>query len=146
MFAMQAVDNVHVMSMLSLSQRYAQAAGPPELSRALAAVVGSTRRWSHLTELLVIDCWIFSLYSALYRFAVVPRALAAFGAITVMLHFAAIPLRGFVGVGPVTLMGVPMGVSHIALAVWVVAKGFDERGRALPAEPGRADLVSATVR
>jgi hypothetical protein len=127
MFLLQAVDNVHVLSMLSLSQQYAQAGGKDELFLTLAAVVGSTRRWAHFTELLAIDCWIFLLYGILYRFAVVPRALAAFGLITVMLHFTGIPLRGFLGYDLVTLMGVPMALSHITLATWLVAKGFDER-------------------
>ena len=96
-------------------------------------MVGSTRRWAHFTELLAIDCWIFLLYSVLYRFALVPRALAAFGLLTVMLHFTGIPLRGFLGYSLVTLMGVPMALSHITLAIWLVAKGFDERHRPIPA-------------
>jgi hypothetical protein len=127
MFSLQAVDNAHVLSMLSLSQQYAQAGGPDELFQTLAAAVGSARRWAHFTELLVIDCWIFLLYSVLYRFALVPRALAAFGLITVMLHFTGIPLPGFLGYSIVTLMGVPMGLSHLALALWMMAKGFEER-------------------
>ncbi|MEO8679776.1 MAG: DUF4386 domain-containing protein [Vicinamibacterales bacterium] len=127
MFVMQAVDSVHVLSMLSLSQQYTQAGGPDEPFLTLAAVVGSTRRWAHLSELLVIDCWICLFYAALYRFAVVPRALAMFGLLTVMLHFTGIPLRGFVGYGPVTWMGASMALSHIALATWLVARGFDER-------------------
>lgn len=133
MFLLQAVDNVHVLSMLSLSQQYAEARGPDELFQALAAVVGSTRRWAHFTELLAIDCWIFLLYSVLYRFALVPRALGAFGLITVMLHFTGIPLRGFLGYSLVTLMGVPMAFSHMTLALWLLAKGFDERHRPIPA-------------
>ena len=143
MFLLQAVDNVHVLSMLSLSQHYAQAGGPDELFQTLAAVVGSTRRWAHITELLVIDCWIFLLYSVLYRFAVVPRALAAFGLITVMLHFTGIPLRGFVGYSPVALMGVPMALSHVTLAIWLVARGFDERHRPLGAEAHGVELCGA---
>jgi hypothetical protein len=127
MFTLQAVDNAHVLSMLSLSQQYAQAGGPDELFQTLAAVVGSARRWAHFTELLVIDCWIFLLYGILYRFALVPRALAAFGLLTVMLHFTGIPLPGFLGYSIVTLMGVPMALSHTALALWLVAKGFEER-------------------
>src|SRR6267378_3775921 len=127
MFALQAVDNAHILSMVSLSQQYAQAGGPNELFQTLAAVVGSTRRWVHFTELLVIDCWIFLLYSVLFRFAVVPRALAAFGLLTVMLHFTGIPLPGFLGYSIVTLMGVPMGLSHLALALWMMAKGFEGR-------------------
>src|SRR6266705_1963198 len=127
MFLMQAVDNAHILSMLSLSQQYAQAGGSDELFQTLAVVVGSTRRWVHFTELLVIDCWIFLLYSILYRFAVVPRALAVFGLLTVMLHFTAIPLRGFLGYSLVTPLGVPMGLSHLALALWMIARGFQDR-------------------
>ena len=127
MFAMQAVDNAHILSMLSLSQQYAEAGGPDGLFQTLAAVVGSTRRWVHFTELLVIDSWIFLLYSVLYRFALLPRALAAFGLLTVMLHFTGIPLPAFLGYSIVTLMGVPMGLSHLALALWLMAKGFAER-------------------
>jgi hypothetical protein len=127
MFSLQAVDNAHMLSMLSLSQQYAQAGGPDELFQTLAAVVGSTRRWVHFTELLVIDCWIFLLYISLWRSALVPRALAVFGLLTVMLHFTGIPLRGFLGYSLVTLMGVPMGLSHLALAVWLITKGFKER-------------------
>lgn len=127
MFALQAVDNAHILSMVSLSRQYAQGGGPDELFQTLAAVIGSTRKWVHFTELLVIDCWIFLLYTVLFRFALVPRALAAFGLLTVTLHFIGIPLPGFLGYRIVTLMGVPMALSHIALALWMVAKGFDER-------------------
>jgi uncharacterized protein DUF4386 len=127
MFLLQAVDNVHVLSMLSLSQQYSHAGGEDALPQALAAVVGSTRRWAHLTELLVIDCWLFSLYGILYRLALVPRALAGFGLFTVLLHCAGIPLRGLLGYAVVMPMGVAMGVSQIALAIWLLAKGFRER-------------------
>jgi hypothetical protein len=143
MFLLQAVDNVHVLSMLSLSQQYARAGGPAELFQTLAASVGSTRRWAHFTELLVIDCWIFLLYSVLYRFALVPRALAAFGLITVMLHFTGIPLLGFLGYSIVTLMGVPMAFGHIALAIWLMVRGFEERHRLLRAEAQEVKLAGA---
>jgi len=125
--SLQAVDNAHLLSMLSLSQQYAQAGGPDELFQTLAVVVGSTRRWVHFTVLLVIDSWIFLLYSVLYRFALVPRALAVFGLLTVMLHFTGIPLPAFLGYSILTLTGVPMGLSHLALALWLMARGFAER-------------------
>ena len=143
MFLLQAVDNVHMLSMLSLSQQYAQAGGPDELFQTLAAVVGSTRRWAHFTELFVIDCWIFLLYSVLYRFRLVPRALAAFGLITVLLHFTGIPLQGFLGYSLVTLMGVPMALSHITLAIWLLTKGFAERHGPLRAEAHGVEFAGA---
>jgi hypothetical protein len=85
--------------------------------------------------LLVIDCWIFLLYSVLFRFRLVPRALAAFGLITVLLHFTGIPLPGFLGYSSVTLMGVPMALSHITLAIWLLTKGFEEWLRGPTAQP-----------
>ena len=101
---------------------------------ALASVVGATRRWAHLSELALIDGWIFLFYGALYRFAVVPRAVAVFGLATVVLHFIGVPLRGFLGYGPVALMAMPMALSHVTTSIWLVARGFDERHRTLPAE------------
>lgn len=125
MFTLQAVDNAHMMSMLSLSQRYVREIGQDELYQMLAAAVGSTRRFVHFAELFAIDAWIFLLYIILYRFALVPRLLAAFGLLTVALHFTGIPLPLFLGYGSVTLMGATMAVSHIALGAWLMVKGFE---------------------
>ena len=125
MFLMQAVDNVHVLSMLSLSRQYAEAGGQGEWFQALAASVGATRRWTHLTELVIIDCWMFLLYGILHRSRLVPRALAGFGLMTVALHFTGIPVRIFMGQSPVSLLGMPMGLAGIALGTWLVVKGFE---------------------
>lgn len=124
MFSLQAVDNVHLLSMLSLSQQYARAGGQAELFQTLAAALNSTRRWAHYSELFVIDAWMFAFYSCLYRFALVPRALAALGLLTVLLHFTGIPLPLFLGYRSVTLLGATMGLSQITVALWLIAKGF----------------------
>ena len=134
MFSLQAVDNAHLLSMLSLSQQYAQTRGQDELFQALAVVVGSTRRWGHYTELLAIDGWIFVFYSLLYRFALVPRALAVFGLITVMLHCTGITLPLLLGYSSVTLMGATMALSHIALSLWLMTRGLAERLHEVGAE------------
>jgi hypothetical protein len=129
-FSMQAVDNAHILSMLSLSQQYAEGgASNSELFQTLGVVVRSTRRWVHYTELLVIDAWVFVLYSILYRFRLVPRALAAFGLITVIIHTTGITLPMFLGYPNVPLMGFSLALSHVALALWLLVKGFDERNR-----------------
>jgi hypothetical protein len=54
---------------------------------------------------------------------------------TVALHFTGIPVRGFLGQGPVALMGVPMALSHLTLATWLVVKGFGGRSRLVEAGP-----------
>lgn len=130
--AAQAVDDVHLLSMLSLSQAHVAAAGtaggaasgtPGEAVRQVAIALGLTRRWAHLTTLLVLDAWILVLYLNLIRARALPRALAAFGLLTVAAHFVAIPLPGFLGLGAVAAAGMPMALSHLLTAGWLMAHG-----------------------
>jgi hypothetical protein len=134
-FSLQAVDNGALLSMLSLSQEYAKAdAAKVELYQVLAVVVGSARKWAHYTALLVAVSWILLLYSLLYRFRLVPRALAAFGLVASMLQITGVPLRGLLGYPPETRLAMPLAPAYVALAVWLMVKGFDERHRPLQAE------------
>lgn len=134
-FSMQAVDNIHILSMLSLSQQYAEGgATNAELFGALATAVRSTRRWSHYTELLVIDAWFFVLYITLFRFALVPRVLAGFGLIMIIIHTSGITLPVLAGYSNVPLMAYSMALSYLALGTWLVVKGFAEGHRRLRAE------------
>jgi hypothetical protein len=132
-FSMQSVDNAHILSMLSLSQKYAQeGASNAELYGVLGVMARSTRRWTHCTELLVIDTWFFVFYGLLFRFSLVPRTLAGFGLIMVIVHTTAITLSMFIGYSSVPLLGVSLGLSHLALGTWLTAKGFEERHRPQP--------------
>ncbi len=135
-FSLQAVDNGALLSMLSLSQEYA-AADPAktELFQALALVAGSARKWAHYTYLLVAVSWIFLLYSLLYRFTMVPRALAAFGLVASALQIAAVSLRALYGYPPVMELAVPLAPAYVALAAWLMVKGFDERHRPADTQP-----------
>jgi hypothetical protein len=45
------VDNIHVLSMLSLSQAPAVAGASADSLREVATAIGTTRRWAHLSEL-----------------------------------------------------------------------------------------------
>ena len=136
-FSLQAVDNGALLSMLSLSQEYAKAGtAKAETFQALAVVVGSARRWAHYTFLLVVGSWIFLLYSLLYRFRLVPRALAAFGLLGSMLQITGVTLRGLLGYPPETRLAMPLAPAYVALAVWLMVKGFDERHRPLQALKG----------
>jgi hypothetical protein len=67
------------------------------------------------------------LYAVLYRFALVPHALAAFGVAAVMLQLTAVAMPLF-GHSIVFVMLAPLGVSQLALALWLITKGF--RGHA----------------
>ena len=130
---MQAVDNVHILSMLSLSQQYVQGGtSNAELLGALGTMARSTRRWAHYTELLVIDTWFFVFYSLLFRFALVPRVLAGFGLIMVVVHTTGIALPVFLGYSIVPPMAYSLALSYLALGGWLVVKGFRECHRPQP--------------
>ena len=126
-FSLQAVDNSALLSMLSLSQEYAKAgAVKTELFQALAVVVGSARKWAHYTYLLVAVSWILLLFTTLYRFRLVPRALAAFGIVASILQIAGVTLRGVLGYPPEMRLALPMAPAYIGLAVWLIVKGFTD--------------------
>jgi hypothetical protein len=127
MFTLQAVDNAHVLSMVSLSQQFHEAGGPNDVFQTLAAAAGSTRRWVHYSELLAIDAWIVMFYSVLFRVALVPRTLAGFALLTVVLHLTGITLPLWLGYASITLLGASLALGHTALAVWLMAKGLEER-------------------
>ena len=137
MFVLQAIDNIHLLSMVSLSQQYTQAGGQEELFQTLATAVRSTRKWAHYSELLMIDAWICVLYSLLYRFVLVPRAVAILGLTTITLHFTGMTMPLFLGYRGVAVMAMSIILSHLALVVWLVTRGFEEQPYPLDVEtPG----------
>ena len=127
-FSLTAVENVNVMSMLSLSDAYAKAnVADRDLFEALRHVVASARNWEHYIGLIVAGCALFVFYSLLFRFALVPRALAAFGLGAVVLQIVAVAMPLF-GQDIVFLMLLPLGVSQLLLALWLIAKGLPNSG------------------
>jgi hypothetical protein len=126
-FAMQAVDNQNILSLMSLSQQYAGRSTPnADLINVVADSVRVTRRWSHYTELLVMDLWYFMFYFALLRFSLVPRALAGFGLLMVIVHAVGIALPVFVGYPSVLVLAYSMLLAYVAVGGWLVVKGFRE--------------------
>ena len=74
------MDNVHILSMLSLSQQYAEGGtANVDVWETVATAVRVSRRWAHYTGLLIIDAWFFAFYGVLFRFSLVTRTLAALG-------------------------------------------------------------------
>lgn len=139
--SLAVVENSAVMSMLSLSQAYAKAdAEDAALFETLRVVVASSRNWAHYTHLLVGGGMFLVFYGLLYRVALIPRALAAFGLIAVTLQMAAVAMPLF-GYRVVMLMLMPMGLAHLALALWLTVRGFEERH-----QPSSAETLGAELR
>ncbi len=122
--ALTGVEYIGLLSMRSLSEAFTAAGSPDgELYLALRGVVGSARNWAHYVQLLFAGSLFFLLCTTLYRFRLVPRALAGFGmaAALVMLSSIARPLFG--GTVIFTMLA-PLGVANLALAGWLLVKGL----------------------
>ena len=132
-FSLQAVDNAHLLSIVSLSQEYAKA-GPAstDLFQALALVAFSARKWAHYSFLLVAVVWMFLLFAALFRFRLVPRVLAGYGMAAALLQIGGVTMFALFGNPPQTLVaGTPLAPAYLGLAGWLMVKGFpaDSSGR-----------------
>jgi hypothetical protein len=126
-FTLQAVDCGRILSMLSLSQHYAASGSPnSESFQSLAVVVGTARKWAHYTYLLLAVSWIVLLFAVLFRFRLVPRALAAFGIIASLMQIGGVTVWSMLGHPPETRLAMPLAPAYIALALWLIFKGLRE--------------------
>jgi hypothetical protein len=135
--AVAALEQAGVASMLSLSEAYAKAgAAERESFQALRIVVAGARNSAHYIGLLFGGGTNLVLYIVLLRFALVPRALAGLGVVAVLLQLVAVAMPLF-GRDVVFAMLAPLGVIQLALALWLIAKGFREPAGE-EVEPGAA--------
>jgi hypothetical protein len=128
-FTLQIVENSHWLSMLSVSQAYAEVgAAEAGLFQSIGVAVRSAWKWAHYSHILVVVAWLFTLYCLVFRCALVPRALGAIGMVTSVLQVIGITLPVFAGYRMPfpELFGMPLGLSNLVLSVWLMAKGFKE--------------------
>lgn len=126
-FTLDAVHNATVMSMLSFSQQYVDGGATDSgLYQVVGGAVAAARRWAHYSQLAAIGGWIFLFYSSLLRFALIPRALAALGVLGIILQFIGVTLLMYLGYSTVGAMALPLLPIQIAVAVWLIVKGFRE--------------------
>jgi hypothetical protein len=126
-FTLQILENTHWLSMLSVSQAYAEAIpADAGLFQPLGIVVRAVWKWTHFSHILIVVAWLFTLYCVLFRCAMVPRVLAIIGMVTCLSQFIGITLPVFGGYSMPfqMLFGMPLGVANLMLGLWLVAKGF----------------------
>lgn len=128
--AAAVVENSGVLSMVSLSQAYAHAAGAERAQlESVRIVVASARNWAHFLARMLDGAALFVFYAALFRSALIPRPLAGFGLVATVLQITAVgmPLFGHDVIFP---MLAPLGVSQLVVAVWLLSKGFRSQSAA----------------
>jgi hypothetical protein len=129
-----ALESLTVLCMLSLSQAHAAAgAANGDQFAVLADELRSARYWAHYLRLIIEGCTLIVLYASLLRFALVPRAFAGFGLAAAALMLIAVTMPIF-GNQIVFLLLLPLGLSQLALVVWLPLRGLHIGG----AEPAHA--------
>jgi hypothetical protein len=121
-----AMESMSMRNMLSLSLEYAKPGAANDLLRTLGGLARSTAVGAHHTNLSVAHGTVLLLYIILYRFALVPRALAAFGMAASLLSTTAVtmPLLGYRLVFQLVM---PAAIGNLALMLWLIVRGFEER-------------------
>jgi hypothetical protein len=130
-------ESIAVRSMLALSREFANTAtADAAVFQASAAIARSLRGSAHYTNILLSGVSFLVFYGALLRFALIPRVLSALGllAAVVLMVGAATPLFGQ---RTVMQLFMPVGLSQIAIVLWLIVKGFEER--LLPARASKLE-------
>lgn len=116
-----------VRSMVALSEAYANA-GRADAAAFEAAAAVSRSIWTsaHYVNVLLSGVALLVMYTTLIRFALIPRALSVLGLLTVgfLIAGALIPLFGH---RVQMWMFTPMGVSQLALVLWLLVRGFAQQ-------------------
>ena len=134
------VGALGLLALLTVSQA-AVAAGSADMASALTAsnLVLAVREWVHgYVALIPFGVGAFMYYIVLYRSRLVPRWLSGWGLVAIALFMVSTVIAGFTqefGFTTVnTVLNVPIGLQEMALAVWLIAKGFDRNALAAHAE------------
>jgi hypothetical protein len=127
--ALVAVEASAIMSMLTISQHYTSSdAADARSYEIVGTAIRYARYWAHYPNLIVGSGTLWLVYSILFRFSLVPRILAGVGmaAIGLQLFGLSLPFFGY----PVNFyLLTPMGIVHLLLTFWLIAKGFAENQR-----------------
>jgi hypothetical protein len=124
--SLAAVENGALMSLLSLSKAFVASGADPAAFEGLRGVVAASRNWAHFTHVAIGGVMLLVFYIALYRFALVPRVLAAIGLIACVLQMASVT-RPFFGGEVIFYLLAPLGLANLSVALWLLIKDFPTR-------------------
>ena len=136
------VSGTALLSLITVSEKYA-AADDGSAYAAVGRLIMAERDWSGHA---VLDAAVFSvgalvLNAALFRSLLVPRWLSVWGLAGAAAYLTAglLVLYGLEPLSsPQVVLEAPLGLQEIALALWLIIKGFDARPAETPVDIGGA--------
>jgi hypothetical protein len=124
-----SIGAIAVLSMLTLSRGLGEADAPAALYlQASGALLMTVRSWAGMAGTLAFYPAGLLYYIVFYRSGLIPRWLSGWGIVAVAMGFTASVLVVFQVVEPMTtphiVLNLPLFLQEMALAVWLIAKGF----------------------
>ena len=130
------VGTVSVLSLISVSEASIVAGAPSApVYEGLRGAAVAGNWWSGKMATVAFIFGAVALYGLLYRSRLVPRFIAAWGFVAVVMLIVANLLAVDVTAGfqPLALLYVPIALNELFLAGWLLVRGFDARiGRPAP--------------
>lgn len=134
------VGALGLLALLTVSQE-AVAAGSASVAAVATTsnLVLAAREWAHgFVALIPFGVGAFMYYVVLYRSRLVPRWLSGWGLVAIAMFMVSTVIAGFTqefGFTTLnTVLNIPIGIQEMALAIWLIAKGFNQKALATRAE------------
>jgi len=134
--ALQIVGAIVLVALLALSQEFVKAGSPPDsFFQPAGAAIKTVRDWAANGSAVFPWCvGAFIYYSVFYRTRLVPRWLSVWGLLGLVLFLVSAFMAMFGSFGsfsPAQLaLALPILVQELVLAVWLIAKGYDDGAKA----------------
>jgi hypothetical protein len=131
------VGVVCLLSLLTLSREYVRAgASNASLFHVSGATLLAIKDWAGQLSVIAFTVGAMMYYAVFYRSRLVPRWLSAWGLLAAVASLIAILLTMYGQIAPFStvfiLLQLPIGLQEYALAVWLIAKGFNASAIASP--------------
>ena len=130
--------HISLLLLLTLSQDYVQAGAPDAAYfQSIGSLLLGVYDWTFLLgPMIVLSLTALILNYVFYQSRLVPRLISVWGLIGATLMLAA-GLLGMFGLSPTStitiLLGLPLALNEMVLAVWLIVKGFNSSAIASPA-------------
>jgi len=133
---------VPALTMLSLSTLGQELIGPDAVADPATIATGvaifAIGDWAGYTAVAIVFCLgAIMFYTSLYRARLVPRWLSGWGLLGAIVYLPAAALAIAGRDDLATLTNIPLALNEIVLAIWLIARGFED------VHIQRADAVSA---
>ncbi|MDH4135994.1 MAG: DUF4386 domain-containing protein [Anaerolineae bacterium] len=133
------VGDISLLSLLTLSQEYVQAAAPDaSCFQTLGTLLLAASDWTFLLGPgVAFSLTALILNYLLYQSKLIPRFISVWGLIGATLLLAA-DLLAIFGFNLVMLLAVPIALQEMVFAVWLIVKGFNSS--AIASESAKTDI------